>query len=67
MLAIVRSPILVTMSPGRSPAWAAGPPGSRSRMRAPGTVPSWLASAGVTDFDQYAVTPGAPLVMDFFL
>ncbi|HEY8432337.1 MAG TPA: hypothetical protein VIL20_28385, partial [Sandaracinaceae bacterium] len=26
-----------------------------------------LASAGVTDFDQYAVTPGAPLVMDFFL
>ncbi len=26
-----------------------------------------LASAGVTDLEQYAVTPGAPLMMDFFL
>ncbi|NWJ46392.1 MAG: NAD(P)-dependent oxidoreductase [Chloroflexi bacterium] len=26
-----------------------------------------LASAGVTDFDQYAVTPGAPLAGDFFI
>ncbi|MFL6651363.1 MAG: SDR family oxidoreductase, partial [Sulfurifustaceae bacterium] len=26
-----------------------------------------LARAGVTDFDQYAVVPGAPLLQDFFL
>ncbi len=26
-----------------------------------------LESAGVTDLEQYAVTPGAPLMMDFFL
>jgi citronellol/citronellal dehydrogenase len=26
-----------------------------------------LRGAGVTDFDKYAVTPGAPLIPDFFL
>ena len=26
-----------------------------------------LSEAGVTDFDQYAVTPGSPLIPDFFL
>lgn len=26
-----------------------------------------LAESGITDFDQYAVTPGAPLMPDFFL
>ena len=26
-----------------------------------------LAEAGVTDFDRYAVDPGAPLIPDFFL
>ena len=26
-----------------------------------------LASEGVTDLDRYAVTPGAPLLPDFFL
>jgi citronellol/citronellal dehydrogenase len=26
-----------------------------------------LASAGVADFDRYAVTPGTPLVPDFFV
>jgi citronellol/citronellal dehydrogenase len=26
-----------------------------------------LADAGVTDFDQYAVTPGSELIADFFL
>ena len=26
-----------------------------------------LAAAGVTDFDQYAVTPGSDLIPDFFL
>jgi citronellol/citronellal dehydrogenase len=26
-----------------------------------------LASAGVTDFDQYAVTPGVELLPDFFV